>query len=157
VRTEFAAAKTTRLREGAGPDGAPVRGYEIRHGRSRPLTGWVPWLSLGDEGGDGDGDREGDGVASAVAAGGLVVGTSLHGLFEEDAFRASFLTSVALSRGKSWLPSGYSFAAARQHQLDRVADACAAHLDLDALWRLVDQGSAGLCPAPAIPPEFSVD
>jgi cobyric acid synthase len=34
-----------------------------------------------------------------------------------------------------------SFAEVRRAQVDRVADACEAHLDLDALWRIVAEGS----------------
>ena len=49
---------------------------------------------------------------------------------------------MAAARGKSWQPSGASFAAAREDQIDRMADVCATHLDLDALWRLVELGAA---------------
>jgi adenosylcobyric acid synthase len=70
-----------------------------------------------------------------------VFGTSLHGLFEQDRFRGEFLRFVAGVRGKSWQPSGVSFAAAHEDQIDRMADACAAHLDLNALWRLVERGA----------------
>jgi len=141
--TRFAARKITRLREGSGPGGAPVHGYEIRHGRTAALEGWEEWLRL-DEIGEGDGGERGhDDIASAHDRGGLVFGTSLHGLFEPDRFRGEFLRSVATARGKSWRPSGASFAAAREQQIDRMADACAAHLDLDALWRLVELGRPG--------------
>jgi adenosylcobyric acid synthase len=135
LATRFGADKTTRLREGSGPGGVPVRGYEIRHGRTAAREGWEQWLRL--DGGDG-GD---DDIESACDPGALVFGTSLHGLFEADAFRGAFLASVAAARGKSWQPSGASFAAAREQQIDRMADVCAAHLDLDALWRLVERGS----------------
>ena len=144
--TRFAAHKTTRLREGSGPGGAPVHGYEIRHGRTAAREGWEEWLRLDeiDEIDEIDGIGEGDGghddIASAQNGGGLVFGTSLHGLFEPDRFRGEFLSSVATARGKSWQPSGVSFAAAREQQIDRMADACAAHLDLDVLWRLVEHG-----------------
>jgi adenosylcobyric acid synthase len=132
LRTGFTRAKTTTLRTGTDPSGHVVRGYEIRHGQTEALTGARPWLSL-----DGD-----DGTAtSACDNDGLVWGTSLHGLFEEDGFRSSFLAQVAAVRGLSWRPSGSSFAAARERQIDRVADACAAYLDTDALWRLVERGA----------------
>jgi adenosylcobyric acid synthase len=133
LRTRFATEKTTRLREGTGPDGAPVRGYEIRHGRTGALDEWRPWLQLAGPGGTDD-------VESAHDREALVFGTSLHGLFEEDRFRGEFLSLVAAARGRTWQPSGASFAAARERQIDRVADVCAAHLDLDALWRLVELG-----------------
>jgi adenosylcobyric acid synthase len=138
LTTRFGAEKTTRLRQGSGPAGVPVEGYEIRHGRTAALRGWQQWLALDDpKGGDDD-------IESACDPEGLVFGTSLHGLFEQDRFRGEFLTLVAAARGKSWHPSGASFAAAREDQIDRMADVCAAHLDLDALWRLVEQGT----PAP---------
>jgi adenosylcobyric acid synthase len=143
LATRFAAGKTTRLRSGTGPTGAPVRGYEIRHGRSRPSKGWEPWLRLDaarrDD--DGGGDSAVDEADSACDQGGLVYGTTLHGLLEEDRFRSEFLGQIAAARGISWQPSGASFAAARERQIDRVADACAAHLDTDALWRLVELGA----------------
>ena len=59
----------------------PVRGYEIRHGRLVPRAGFVPWLAV-----DGA-----DGPVSAADGAGTVVGTTVHGLFEEDAFRSWFL------------------------------------------------------------------
>ena len=136
LATRFMAAKTTRLRAGTGPTGAPVQGYEIRHGRTRPLPGWEEWLSLD----DGRSPDQGDDIESARDTTALVYGTSLHGLFEEDGFRGEFLTGVAVARGKSWRPSGAAFAEARERQIDRVADACATHLDTDALWRLVELG-----------------
>ena len=136
--TRFEVEKTTRLRHGSGPGGVPVEGYEIRHGRTTARGGWEQWLELNDPAG-GVHDTE-----SACDPEGLVFGTSLHGLFEPDCFRGAFLTLVAAARGKSWHPSGSSFAAAREDQIDRMADVCEAHLDLDALWRLVELGA----PAP---------
>ena len=138
--TRFERAKITRLRSGTGSSGAPVHGYEIRHGRTRARRGWEPWLTFGDAGRlEGD-----DQVESAWDRTGRVYGTSMHGLFEADRFRGEFLTDVARARGKVWRPSGRSFAAAREQQIDRVADACAAYLDTDALWRLVEGAPSAL-------------
>jgi adenosylcobyric acid synthase len=131
LATRFRGEKTTRLRAGSAPSGASVRGYEIRHGRTAPLAGWEPWFTFDDGGGDDD-------VESAADRSGLLYGTSLHGLFEADGFRGEFLSLVAAARGKPWRPSGVSFADARERQIDRVADACATHLDAGALWRLVE-------------------
>jgi adenosylcobyric acid synthase len=127
VRTEFVAEKVTRLSAAVGPGGDVVRGYEIRHGRITPGPEWRPWL-----GGDA-----GDGAPGARDAPGAVLGTTLHGLFEEDGFRTWFLGMVAARRGRTWRSSGFSFAGARERQIDRIADACEEHLDLEALWRLV--------------------
>ena len=103
-----------------------MTGYQIHHGRTRSLQ---PWIHLDDVWG-----AEGDGAASPD---GRVLGTSLHGLFESDGFRAAFLAEVARRRGKPFAGSGVSFRAAREAQFDRLADLCEAHLDLPALERLI--------------------
>jgi len=137
--TRFGTEKTTRLRTGTAPSGALVRGYEIRHGRTGSRGPVEPWLTLqAPAEGAADGDA---GMESACAADGTVFGTTLHGLFEEDRFRGEFLSQVAAARGRSWLPSGVSFERAREQQIDRVADACAAHLDTAALLHLIARGA----------------
>ncbi len=68
-----------------------------------------------------------------------MVGTNLHGLFEEDGFRGAFLAEVARRRGKEFVPAGVSFGAAREAQFDRLADLLEAHLDTDAVCRIIEQ------------------
>jgi adenosylcobyric acid synthase len=92
-----------------------------------------PWIILDDE----------RGTHPEGAVGGddrSVLGTSLHGLFEADGFRAAFLASVAARRGKAFAPSGVSFAAAREAQFDRLADLVEAHLDMAAIEKLIAAG-----------------
>jgi adenosylcobyric acid synthase len=139
--TTFEKDKTTRLRTGTAPSGEIVRGYEIRHGHTSGRAGWAAWLTLADVGDLESEAGDGGQVTSAQDQHGLVYGTSLHGLFEEDAFRGAFLARVAAHRGKSWQPVGASFAAAREQQIDRVADMCEAYLDTGALWRIVESGA----------------
>ena len=61
------------------------------------------------------------------------LGTSLHGLFEEDGFRAAFLTEIGRRRDKTFVPAGVSFGAAREAQFDRLADLIEANVDLSAV------------------------
>jgi adenosylcobyric acid synthase len=134
VATRFVAAKQTARRAGRELDGATaVAGYQIHHGRVAAGPSARAWFAL--DGPDGD-EEEG-----ARDDGRAIFGTTLHGLFEGDAFRARFLAAVAARRAKEWAPSGISFAAARAAQYDRVADACEAHLDVDALLRIVAEGA----------------
>ena len=127
VRTVFDPDKVIRLVHAVDTaSGAAVAGYEIRHGRIRAEREHRPWLAS-----DGE-------PISAADADGVVLGTTVHGLFENDAFRTRFLADVAARRGRAWSPSGLSYAGARQRQIDRVADACEEHLDLEALWRLLE-------------------
>jgi adenosylcobyric acid synthase len=113
VETTFEPEKITARRTGTAL-GHDVTGYEIHHGRVR---GGTPWLQL-------------DAGPEGATEGERVWGTSLHGIFESDAFRAGFLGITASS----------SFAEARERQLDAIADHLAEHLDLAAIDRLLAAG-----------------
>ena len=102
--TVFQPHKVVRRRSGTAL-GAPVHGYQIHHGRSRPRAAAAAWMALHGEGGvEPEGCRSDDG---------RVFGTSVHGLFESDDFRAAFLSEVASRRGKARSGRGPSFAAER--------------------------------------------
>jgi len=131
VTTRFAEEKVTRQRRGTA-DGRRVHGYEIRHGRPEPEATVRPWLELDDGYG-----REHEGVHDPTAG---VWGTSLHGLFEEDAFRGAFLAEVAGRRNKRFVPGGRPFRAARDEQIDRFADVLERHADMAALVGLIERG-----------------
>jgi len=124
VETTFAVDKTTRQRRGSAM-GRRVSGYEIHHGVTVRGPAAAGWVHLDDVHG-----AEDDG---AVDAHGRVLGTSLHGLFEEDGFRAAFLCEVGRRRDKAFVPAGVSFSAARDAQFDRLADLLEAHLDLETV------------------------
>jgi len=125
VSTVFNKEKTARLRSGVA-FGETVEGYEIHHGETPAAR---PWMSV--EGADQDG-------SSAME--GRILGTSLHGLFESDGFRRAFLQTVAARTGKQWTPGDVSFSLERQARADRIADTLEAHLDIDAVTRLILEG-----------------
>jgi adenosylcobyric acid synthase len=135
VETIFRPEKRTRRRRGRTNTGTEVTGYEIHHGTVSVGDSARSWFDL--DVADGDGGPEG--VADPDRG---LYGTTLHGVFENDALRGELLASIAGRRGKEWQPSGRSFADVRRAQLDRVADACEAHVDIDALWRIVGLGRA---------------
>jgi adenosylcobyric acid synthase len=132
VDTVFEPTKLTRQRRGESM-GQRVAGYEIRHGRITRRGDASGWIRLDDCYG-----REDDG---ALDAGARVLGTSLHGLFEQDGFRATFLTEVGRRAGKTFVPAGVSFAAARDAQFERLADLIEAHLDVDALDAMIESAA----------------
>lgn len=124
VSTEFGGEKVPRQLDGVGASGCQIHhGWVSGHAEG----GWVP-LDEGDEG--------------TQRADGRVRGTTLHGLFEHDAFRTGFLVEVAGRRRKRFVPAGVQFAAARQARFDTIADAIEAHTDLDALTALNAQADA---------------
>jgi adenosylcobyric acid synthase len=106
---------------------APLGGYEIHHGRVARCAeqGWF----------DADGSPQGyrrDGV----------FGTHWHGLFDNDGFRREWLTvaAAAARRDGFAVADDADVAARRDAQLDLMADLLAAHLDVDAITELVEQG-----------------
>ncbi|HVF13797.1 MAG TPA: cobyric acid synthase, partial [Acidimicrobiales bacterium] len=115
--------------------GERAEGYRIHHGRVEPVAGPGPaggaggsveaWLVADD--GSALGWRSPDGRLWA---------TTLHGLFESDAFRASMLGRAS----PGYVPSGMSFAGERTARFDRLADTLEASLDLDRLFGLIEQG-----------------
>jgi adenosylcobyric acid synthase len=128
--TVFQPGKVLRRCQGEA-FGERVTGYQIHHGVTE-ATGGEPF-----PGGCADG---------------AVWGTSWHGLLESDGFRQEFLRQVAAAAGRVWkdTPSGVSFQAERERQLDALGDLIADHLDTSTLLRLVERGApAGL---PFIPP-----
>lgn len=132
VATRFRPDKLLGLRTGrsAWLDSA-VSGYEIRHGRPEPHGG-DPLLV------HDDGTPEGCRV-------GLTVGTSWHGVLEDDDFRRALLALVAAARGRRFVPGTTSFADARAARLDVLGDLVEQHLDTDHLLRIIDRGApAGL-------------
>lgn len=124
VETVFEEDKVLAQRRGEAL-GAGVEGYQIHHGRVRPChdTAAEPWLWL---------DGEPDGFCE-----GPIMGTSLHGVFDSDAFRHAFLAHVAAMRRCDFVSAPGSFAARREAQFDRVADALEAHLELAALFEII--------------------
>jgi adenosylcobyric acid synthase len=105
---------------------AEVSGYEIRHGRVF-RRGGEP-LFVGDDLDEG-------------CRLGAVLGTSWHGVLESDGFRRSFLRWVATTRGLDWAPGEVSFAAAREAQLEKLADLISENVDREALLRLIEDGA----------------
>lgn len=115
---------TTRFREPkvvTQSRGEGVEGYQIRFGRPRPDPGAAPWLHLD------------DGPEGCVSADGRVRGSSLHGLWDADGFRAELLADVAARRDREYVPLAGGFAAAREAHLDLLGEWVSAHLPLDRL------------------------
>jgi adenosylcobyric acid synthase len=133
VTTDFRGDKVLDRPAGVATDGpgagSPVAGYRIHHGRVAAGAGAAGWMA------------DGAGAPLGWWDGGRVAGTTLHGLFESDDFRAGVLRWAAARAGKRWAPGGLDFAATRLARLDRIADLLEAHLDLDHLAALIAEGT----------------
>ena len=103
----------------------PVRGYEIHMGVSRgPALERPAAVVAGREDG-------------AISRDGHVLGTYVHGLFDEPEACAALLAWAGLAA-----PRRFDIAALREASLERLADAIESHLDLAALAAACRQASA---------------
>jgi adenosylcobyric acid synthase len=115
---------------GVGPILEPIRGqivkgYEIHMGVTSPKC----QAAFGDDG--------------AVSESGIVIGTYLHGLFENDNFRNSFLDFLKSRKnpgqGKNLSPKAESGAKAEKGDgFAELAVATKAHLDMKKIWQMLD-------------------
>ena len=100
--------------------GDHVTGYEIHTGRSHGPALSRPFSELDDGSCDG-----------AIAGGGRLIGTYLHGVFASDAFRSRWLERLCSGRS-----STLDYEDSVESALDELADGLEMALDVDALLAL---------------------
>ncbi len=139
VVTEFQVEKITRqvrLRASGQPPffsdaEEEVEGYEIHCGATRSVA------SIGNPAFFGTLLEEEEGC---VDAGGLIFGTALHGLFENDAFRRRFVNVLRVRKNLLPIPEPLlSFHEIEDEQIERWAAFAGGHLDLETIEALLDQ------------------
>ncbi|GFN23772.1 cobyric acid synthase [Thermanaeromonas sp. C210] len=136
VRTVFQPTKATNLVEGrvtgTGPflgplQGLEVKGYEIHMGASSLVAG-QPAFKI---------TRRGSVLVDiddgAQSDDGLVWGTYIHGIWDNDAFRHRILDVLRARRGLPARESGLEFDADQERRFDALAAVVARHLDLKRL------------------------
>jgi adenosylcobyric acid synthase len=103
--------------------GARVKGYEIHLGRTEGPDRARPMFTV-------NGLPEG-----AMRADGRVMGSYLHGMFTEDAFRRAFLTGLGAT------PGNVSYDQTVEETLDALAEHLSQHVDCDRLMALAQAAS----------------
>ena len=104
----------------------PLHGYEIHHGQVERRT---------------EDDWLGCGIPLGIRRG-RVYGTHWHGLLDNDALRRQWLADAAAAVGRSGfvVADDVDVAARRDAQLDLMADLLTAHLDIDAVIAVLENG-----------------
>ncbi|WP_275287175.1 cobyric acid synthase [Halomonas elongata] len=127
MRTRMVAGKQLRnVRGTLVGDDIAVSGYEIHNGVSEGPALARPLLDL-------DGRPDG-----AISEDGQVLGTYLHGLFDEAPAASALLAMLGLeANGAEGDGAAVDLAAHRERQLDRLADVFEAHLDMADVGRLL--------------------
>lgn len=99
-----------------GADPVPVRGYEIHTGVTTGPGLTTPVADLGNR------------ADGALSPDGQVLGTYLHGMFEEPTACAALLRWAGLPQVKM-----RDYRALQEEGINRFADACEAHVDINAI------------------------
>jgi len=128
VRAKLRMDVRDNLLASAGSLDEELTAYEIHHGEVALAHKGDALFEIQRAGGQSVSD-------GAVNAEGNVVGTLLHGLFENASLRAALLSSLRRRRGL--LAAGGSMLPARSQEYDRLADAVQGALDMSLLDRLI--------------------
>ncbi|HYF91419.1 MAG TPA: cobyric acid synthase [Symbiobacteriaceae bacterium] len=136
VATRFEPGKLTTLTQVVGLTGLlaawskdqPLDGYEIHSGRTELQAGARPAFRVMARGG-----APADAADGCYVKGGWTFGTYLHGLFDNDRFRRSYLNALRARRGLPPLEPGTPAAVLRERTYNRLAQLLRDHLDLSEL------------------------
>ena len=113
--------------------GTEIDGYEIPAGKVTVGPEAVPWLQIRGQA-DGIMNREGN-----------VLGTHLHGLFDDGQLFAAVASQVRTLRGDSDPAAApVSFEEFREKEFDRIAAIVRSSVDMDAVYRII-RGEAVSC------------
>ena len=136
--TVFAGQKTRTQTEGvfrqptglfAGLSGVSFRGYEIHMGVSTLKEGAEP-LTVLQPSGKADGAFKDN-----------VCGTYVHGVFDEEAVAKALVGSLYERKGlSSDAIKAFDMEAYKERQYDILADAVRKHMDMEAVYRIIEEG-----------------
>ena len=106
--------------------GMLLDGYEIHAGRNALGPGCVPWLIIG---------GETDGVCNPA---GNVIGTYLHGIFDDGQFFSALAAHIRKTKGISETQAPVqTMEQFREREFDRIADIVRASVDMDAVYQII--------------------
>lgn len=117
--------------------GISVTGYEIHMGQTTSCASLATFCRLTSR--NGEAVCEADG---AVNAEGNVMGSYLHGLFDEGPFARTLLNELRLRKGLTPLEQDPGFNAFKEREYDRLALQMRASIDIEQIYRIMRQSRA---------------
>ncbi|MBS4535167.1 cobyric acid synthase [Clostridium sp. D2Q-14] len=107
--------------------GIDVSGYEIHMGKTEIIEDDVPAIKL--EKGNFDG---------TISKCGRILGTYLHGIFENDDFRKAILDSIRNKKGLNISEDIIDYKELKEKEYDKLADGVLNHIDLRKLKEILE-------------------
>jgi adenosylcobyric acid synthase len=109
-----------------------ITGYEIHMGETVLLNGAAPFLKIIERS-----NREVCMDDGAVSSDGNVIGTYLHGIFENDEFRLGLINRLRESKGLAPILAEELSTVDKERQYDKLADWFRGHIDMDLIFEKI--------------------
>ena len=109
-----------------GLSGSAITGYEIHMGETTPIDDTKSFSTLEDGRSDG-----------AVSADGTVMGTYLHGVFDNDVFREKLIETLKKKKNIAAESEAVDFKAFKEEQYDLLAETVENNLDMQKLMEII--------------------
>ena len=116
--------------------GNNLQGYEIHMGRTKFLSEVEPAFTI--ETRSGEQVKMADG---AVSPDGLVMGTYIHGIFDNDEYRRTVLDALRLRKGLAPLGVIQDTQARKDAAYNRLADVVRQSMDIDLVYRIMNENN----------------
>jgi len=109
-----------------------LTGYEIHMGRTEFLSEVDHAFMISSR--SGQATQDADGV---VRSDGLVMGTYIHGIFDNDRYRRSLLNALRVAKGLEPITEINDTYTRKQYSYNRLADTVRSSLNMDLLYKIV--------------------
>ena len=116
--------------------GDNLQGYEIHMGRTKFLSEVEPAFTI--ETRSGEQVRMADG---AVTPDGLVMGTYIHGIFDNDEYRRAVLDALRVRKGLAPLGVILDTQARKDAAYNRLAGVVRQSMDMDLVYRIMNENN----------------
>ncbi|MCP4266125.1 MAG: cobyric acid synthase [Candidatus Brocadiaceae bacterium] len=113
-----------------------ITGYEIHMGETKLLNGTAPFLKIVERS-----EKEISMDDGAVSDDGNVIGTYLHGIFDNDEFRLGLINRLRKSKGLSPMLTEELSTVDKEKQYDKLADWFREHIDMDLIFEQIKEHS----------------
>ena len=110
-----------------------ITGYEIHMGETELLNGTAPFLKIIERS-----DKEVCMDDGAVSNDGNVIGSYLHGIFDNDEFRLELINRLRKSKGLSPMLAEELSSVDKERQYDKLADWFREHINMDLIYEKLE-------------------